>query len=957
MIVIRYFKLQNVLNFLLYLGLSMLGFSCTAQDIISLCKQDPTDPTLRYGVLENGFSFYIHKTDTLKNTAEMRLIVKAGSDHEDSTQLEYAHLLEHLAASSTKNFPNVKMAVKSIGAYSHASTWDAFTNYRLNIPNVNSGKVSEGLKILRDWAQNITFEKESVNKQRGAVLGEGRVLDPYQEWLYQRIDSVILKNTGYPFISHKQSDQSIEEVNIHNLRRFYQDWYRPDLQAAIIVGDVKLDSVEKEIKRIFSDLRNPLNSKDANGKIKLAKLPGENQYVSILDTLNPEVRLFVMTKRKNFKNTLNGSKDYKNIAIQEIYESIVRSRSQEYINQSQPEFSNFTLEYQVLNKQMRLSLLMLPLRDSDYEDLKTDFYKALIDYRSMLSGFSVQEFNRAKAEVSKKYGNPSKDNLMELAGKYSDQFVLGLPLYSHDEVDDIMQNLKETSFSDLEKFGNDSFSLSENLDFIFFAPSKNIIPAPNVINSWVNDIKEMAVIPFEVEKPRSVKLDLNKSDSIIMTHNFSRTENLIGITKVVLDNGITIVFKPTRASSERYASTLKIDGFRPIGFDPFNKKNYFINRYAPEIIQFCGAGGYHKNELQKFAEENNLRLRFWSDDIYHKIEASSSTKDLDKVLSLLKLYATSPNKNFDAFEAWKKYKIRQLDDFGPRGSNAFYMDEIRKVWYPDIPKLTNINIRNLKEKNVWKNYKEHFSDFREFTFIVTGEFDTNKILPLFINFLSSDKSISFKEDILYTLDFPMKPINETIRLNNLDQSYIRLFLPVKVPDNEKILLELKLLSEALNENIKHRLREGSYAPRAHGEWLDKENNIFGFVIVFDSEVGNENRLITYALDEFRKIRRDGLDQKWFDTAIRNRRMNFKSELTYFGFFNFWRTYLEERLKMDEGLQDPVLKYGSYLEHFISLDDLNRAATNFMSEDNYQKFIINPKQYKNEITKLNESLGY
>ena len=41
------------------------------------------------------------------------------------------------------------------------------------------------------------------------------------------------------------------------VKRFYRDWYRPDLMGVIIVGDIDVDKMEEEIKTRFGKLKNP----------------------------------------------------------------------------------------------------------------------------------------------------------------------------------------------------------------------------------------------------------------------------------------------------------------------------------------------------------------------------------------------------------------------------------------------------------------------------------------------------------------------------------------------------------------------------------------------------------------------------------------------------------------------------------------------------------------------------
>ena len=52
----------------------------------------------------------------------------------------------------------------------------------------------------------------------------------------------------------------IDNFKPDELRDYYHKWYRPDLQAIIIVGDINVDQVETAVKRIFADIPAPVNA-------------------------------------------------------------------------------------------------------------------------------------------------------------------------------------------------------------------------------------------------------------------------------------------------------------------------------------------------------------------------------------------------------------------------------------------------------------------------------------------------------------------------------------------------------------------------------------------------------------------------------------------------------------------------------------------------------------------------
>ena len=56
-------------------------------------------------------------------------------------------------------------------------------------------------------------------------------------------------------------DSIIKNASYATIRKFYKDWYRPDLMAVIVVGDIDPAKAEEFIKNILAALLNPENER------------------------------------------------------------------------------------------------------------------------------------------------------------------------------------------------------------------------------------------------------------------------------------------------------------------------------------------------------------------------------------------------------------------------------------------------------------------------------------------------------------------------------------------------------------------------------------------------------------------------------------------------------------------------------------------------------------------------
>ena len=228
----------------------------------------PVDPDVIIGKLPNGLTYYIRKNAEPKNRAELYLVNKAGSVLETDAQRGLAHFTEHMAFNGTRDFPKnelvnyLQKAGVKFGADLNAYTSFDETVYQLPLPTDSVKVFEKGFDILADWAGHVTFDPKEIDSERGVVLEEERLRGKNaQERLQHQILPVLLNNSRYAERLPIGKEDILKTFKPETIKSFYHDWYRPDLQAVVAVGDFDPKRVEQLIKDNFSDLKNPANEK------------------------------------------------------------------------------------------------------------------------------------------------------------------------------------------------------------------------------------------------------------------------------------------------------------------------------------------------------------------------------------------------------------------------------------------------------------------------------------------------------------------------------------------------------------------------------------------------------------------------------------------------------------------------------------------------------------------------
>src|ERR1700743_1719336 len=324
-------------------SMAALLFTCStlfAQTPKNTAGVLPWDPAVRTGKLRSGYTYYIRHNEEPKHRVLLYLVNKAGSVLEDEDQRGLAHFMEHMSFNGTRHFPHnalVDYLQKSgirFGADLNAYTSFDETVYQLPIPSDKPELLKGGIEIMRDWAQNATLDPVEIDKERGVVLEEKRLGKGAGERMQRQYSPLILNNSRYADRIPIGVDAVLNNFRPETIRRFYRDWYRPDLQALVIVGDINADSLERVVKATFSNLKNPIHEK-VRTKYTVP-LNGKNQFVAVTDKEMTSTVAEVIIKHP--LPPLRTAADYRKAIMQNLFNQMLEERYAELSRKADPPF-------------------------------------------------------------------------------------------------------------------------------------------------------------------------------------------------------------------------------------------------------------------------------------------------------------------------------------------------------------------------------------------------------------------------------------------------------------------------------------------------------------------------------------------------------------------------------------------------------------------------------------------
>ena len=319
---------------LLILLLAVSGLGALAQEPLDLETSLPLTPNVRQGVLDNGLTFYIQHHEQPAERAEVHLVLRVGALQETDTQLGLAHFLEHMMFNGTERFPaNELVDYFEVNGMQFGPDLNAFTSheataYLLSINSADPDLYDTAYDVLLDWAINATLDPVEVEKEVGVVVEEWRQR--------QQNASGRINEKAWPIIFGEESryvtrdviggDMSVVQgAPVDELRSFYETWYRPELMAVVIVGDIDVDDAELRVREHFGSLT---NAPDAPWPQEYAVEPHADTRIGIIT--DPEFpATAVQLLRKIESSGLVSLGDYREYLRDNLFYSMLNERLQE----------------------------------------------------------------------------------------------------------------------------------------------------------------------------------------------------------------------------------------------------------------------------------------------------------------------------------------------------------------------------------------------------------------------------------------------------------------------------------------------------------------------------------------------------------------------------------------------------------------------------------------------------
>ena len=911
-------------------------------DSFALGRALPVDPAVRIGTLPNGIRYYIRRNAKPEQRAELRLVVNAGSILEDDDQRGLAHFIEHMAFNGTKSFAknDIVKYLESIGVRFGADL-NAYTSfdetvYILPVPTDSAGILAKSFRFLGDVATGILFDSTEVVAERGVVLAEWRNGLGAGERLRDKQFPVIFRGSRYAERLPIGKPEILEGANPAPLKRFWRDWYRPDLMAVVAVGDADPKTLEALIRSTFGGIA---PRKGARARTVAAVPAHDSTLISIAtDKELSGSSVGVLWKSKGRMTRTVG--DLRQDLLERLYDQMLNQRFSELALKPETPFvgagaggGSFVRnsEYYSLDARAKEGKLL--------ESLQALLTEA---ERVRRHGFLAAELERAKVNTlrayERAYQERDKTPSGAFVGEYIDNFLQGEAIPGIAFEYTAMQRLLPTvTLVEVNALGANRVGEANRVVTVSLPEKEGLaVPTNTDIRSVFAKVNAATITPW-VETVTAGAL-VAKAPTAGRVVSEKRTDAL-NLTEWTLSNGIKVLVKPTDFTADQIVMT----GWSPGGASLVSDANVFKASLATTVIERGGVGDYSLVDLNKKLTGKVASASAVISDLSEGVSGRASPKDLETMMQLVWLRLTSPRADSSAFTALVQQfeQVLKNKDANPA---AVFSDTVQMTLANGSPRVRPLSVEMLKELNLndmLAIYRDRFADVGDFTFLFVGNVDLAVLKPLVEQWLAPLPAAGRKETFrdvgpkLFT-----GQIDKTVRKGIAPQSQTAILMAGAAPFSREQSYLLSSVGEVLEMRLLDRLREslgGTYSVSVNAQFARTPRQEWQVVISYGSAPDKAESMFAAVQQELDSLRRVPPTAAEVERVREQQRRELEVARKQNG---YWLSTIRSRVEFGEDLgsignEDPMIAG-------LTAEKLAVAAKQYLTEANRARFVLLPE---------------
>lgn len=948
---------MNLKKSLLIATVAMLAFF-TAKPAMAqaeMMQPLPIDTAVHIGTLPNGLTYIVRHNAEPKNRANYYIAQRVGSILEDDNQRGLAHFLEHMAFNGTKNFPgkNLISFLERIGTKFGAdlNAYTAFdeTVYTImDAPSSDLKVVDSCLLIMHDWSNNITLDPKEIDNERGVIHEEWRSRNSADLRLITNVLPKVLPNNKYPERLPIGSMDVIDNFPYEALGDFYKKWYRPDLQAIIVVGDIDPAYVINKLTEYFKDVPAPVNA-------------AERYYVEIEDNIEPLCGIATDPEATNtsvsimYKNEAPSREEKASIVgfLYNYFETCVghmaNGRFSEILQKpNAPFISAGQYISPIMGMGQNSNALSFQAIAREGEVVKALNALVAEAQRIRQHGFTESEYERARTNILKSMEDAYKERDKQKSGalveEYKEYYLNGGYIPGIAMEYQLLQQIAPNIPVDMINQFVGEFIKDENVVLMVMGPAKDglIYPTEAEFIEAFKAASKQEVEPYKEEVSDAELIDNTPKAGKIVSE---KKNGKYGSTELTLSNGVKVYIKATDFKDDEILMSAKKPGGTLL-YD-YNKEKENLN-LVNQAISIGGLGKFNAIDLRKALTGRSASVNASIGATQEGISGYSTKADFETMLQLTYLHFTGIRQDNDAYEA---FVDRYAESLKSQEANPMIslIDSMSSFVYNDNPVVTRMKAADLDKVSydrMLEIARERFADASGYQFYIVGNINVDEAKPLIAQWLGSlpaNKKAKAVKPATEKVPVPAPGKEKLVFKRDLDTPMATILdvISAKVPYTHKNVLMTNILSDILDQMYTTSIREeegGTYGVSSSASLSEFPYGRLSLEIFFNSSPERADQLNELALKELADIAKNGPNPEYVEKTKLNHKKNREDNLRKNG---FWRNQLEN-FYYNNNKRDWVTDWEKTLDG-ITNKDIQQFVADILKQNNERVIIMLPTE--------------
>jgi zinc protease len=924
----------------------LAAHSLAAQAALKLDAPVPVGPRVKVGKLANGLTYYVQKNTMPRQKVELRLVVKAGSILEDEDQQGLAHFTEHMAFNGSTHFKKHELVsyLQSIGVKFGADL-NAYTSfdetvYILPIPLEGKDNLEKAFTVLEDWAHGLTLTDADIDKEREIVLEEARLGKGASDRMGKVLMPKIYNGSKYAERLPIGKEEIIRGFKPEALRRFYRDWYRPDLMAVVAVGDIDPARVEQLVKRHFAGLKNPSHERPRVYETIPQRQDSEAVVVTDKEATTNSILIRYPVQPVTERGTIGA---YRELLVESLFGGMLNQRLQELSQLPAPPFIGGSSALGKLNpryKSYNAAALLgpggaVPAIDALVQE----------NERVRRHGFSAGELDRAKKIMQRSfergYIERDKTDSAAYAAEYMRNFLEQEAIPGiENEYRYVTELLPGITLAEMNAYARATIPADSGRLVFYTGVARPDAPPPSgeELLAAVSAAEKRDVQARDEKAVAARLMDQPPAPGSIVAESHDKA---LGLTRLTLSNGVKVILKPTDFRNDQ----VLMSAVRFGGQSLFGDKDILNARYANAIVASMGLKDLSPLDMNKVLAGKAASVSVGLGSYTDVVGGTAGATDVETMLQLVWLRFAGVRRDEDLYKSFigKQVELARNRLAQP---GTLFGDTVVATLYNNNPwaprALRPEEFSQISLDRSIEIYRQRFSSARDMTFIFVGSFDVAKLKPLLATYLASlptpDLPVAYRDVGLRPVQGVVK---REVKSGSEDKSTVSLTFTGAADYTEAEQLRLAALLEVMNIRLIDVLREKLtlvYGGGVSGGLGKIPYGHYSINATFPTGPANTNKVIDATFAEIERIKTQGPDAGELEKVKRNWLEGHRKALRENG---YWLSNLQSALT--EGT-DPasILRFEKQLEA-IGSEDIKAAARRYFDTTNYVQVVLLPEK--------------